>query len=93
MPAILKSWAILPLFVTLNVVTPLAIVFFESVNLNSLGLPAVTVTVVADAAVEPPNAETDATSATSATRTTSADPFRYFLKKPSSLCGNPLPQI
>ena len=48
MPAILKSWLIVPLFVTLNVVTPLAIVFFESVNLNSLGLPAVTVTVVAD---------------------------------------------
>ncbi len=82
--------AILPLFVTLNVVTPLTIDFFDSVNLNSLGLPAVTVTVVADAAFEPPNAETAATSAASATRTTSTDPFRYFLKKPSSLSGTPL---
>ena len=85
LPAILKSWLILPLFVTLNVVTPLTIVFFESVKLNSPGLPAVTVTVVADAVLEPPNAETDATSATAATRTTSADPFRNVLTKPSSL--------
>ena len=47
LPAILKSWLIVPLFVTLKVVTPLTIVFFESVKRNSLGLPAVTATVVA----------------------------------------------
>ena len=40
LPEILKSWLSAPLFVTLNVVTPLPIVFFESVNLNSLGLAA-----------------------------------------------------
>ena len=41
-PAILKSWLTVPRFVTLNVTVPLGTVFFESVNLNSLGFPAVT---------------------------------------------------
>ena len=43
LPAILKLWSIVPLFVTLNVVTPFTIVFFERMKWNSLGLPAVTV--------------------------------------------------
>ena len=47
MPPILKSWGSLPLFVTVNVTAPFATDFFESVNLNSVGLPAVTVTPVA----------------------------------------------
>src|SRR5687768_2699287 len=46
LPTILKSWATLPLFATLNVTAPLGTVRFESVNRNSDGLPAVTATVV-----------------------------------------------
>jgi len=44
----LKSWLIVPRFETLKVTDPFGTVFFESVNLNSLGLPAVTETAVAD---------------------------------------------
>jgi hypothetical protein len=84
LPAILKSCLIMPLFVTLKVVMPFATVLFDSVNLNSVGLPAVTATVVASVELLPPKAETAATSATTAIRTTSADPFRNMLKKPSS---------
>ena len=83
LPEILKSWLSAPLFVTLNVVTPLPIVFFETVILNSLGLPSVTVTVVTSVELDPPNADIAATSETIAIRTTSADPFRNVLKKPS----------
>jgi hypothetical protein len=54
------------------------------VILNSLGLPSVTVTVVAAVELGPPKADTAATSDTAAIRTTSADPFRNVLKKPSS---------
>ena len=46
LPAILKLWSIVPLFVTLNVVMPFTTVFFERMKWNSLGLPAVTLTVV-----------------------------------------------
>ena len=83
LPEILKSWLSAPLFVTLNVVMPLPIVFFETVILNSLGLPSVTVTVVASVELAPPNADIAATSETIAIRTTSADPFRNVLKKSS----------
>jgi hypothetical protein len=78
----LKSWLRPPLLTTLNVVTPLTIVLFESVMRNSLGLPRVTLTVVAAVELEPPNADTAATSATRAISTTSADPFRNVVKKP-----------
>src|SRR4249920_17178 len=37
-PAILKSWAILPLFVTLKITTPAGALFFERMNLNSLAM-------------------------------------------------------
>jgi XRE family transcriptional regulator, regulator of sulfur utilization len=84
LPAILKSWLIVPLFVTLNVVRPLATVRFESVNLNSLGLPAVTATVVAVCWAEPPKAETAATSAASAATTTSNDLIRNVRKRTPS---------
>jgi len=70
--------------VTLKVVMPFATVLFDSVNLNSVGLPAVTATVVASVELRPPKAETAAASDTRAIRTTSADPFRNVLKKPSS---------
>ena len=75
LPAILKSWLIVPLFVTLNVVTPFTIVFFERMKWNSVGLPAVTLTVVAVAASEPPKADTAATSETAAARIAITDPF------------------
>ena len=54
MPPVLhrvKSCGIAPPFVTLKVTGPALTDLVESVNLNSLGLPAVTVTVVAWAAV------------------------------------------
>src|SRR4051794_20645531 len=51
LPAILKSCGRLPLFVTLKVTAPAGTDDFDSLNLNSLGEPAVTVTVVARAAV------------------------------------------
>jgi hypothetical protein len=47
-PVILKSCLTVPLFVTLKVTAPLGTVFFESVNLNSDGFAAVTVTVLAE---------------------------------------------
>src|SRR6476619_1317732 len=47
LPEILKSCSRAPLFVTLNVTTPFADAFFDSVNLSSDGLPAVTFTTVA----------------------------------------------
>jgi len=89
LPAILKSWLSAPLFVTLNVVAPFAIVFFEIVIFNSPGLPSVTVNVVASVELDPPNADIAATSDTIAIRTTSADPFRNVLKKPLLMCGTP----
>ena len=88
LPEILKSWLSLPLFVTLNVVKPLAIVFFESVILNSLGLPSVTVSVVASVELDPPNADIAATSETIAISTTTADPFRNMRKKPPNKVRN-----
>ena len=88
LPEILKSWLSAPLFVTLNVVMPLPNVFFETVILNSLGLPSVTLTVVTSVELEPPNADIAATSETIAIRTTSADPFRNMLKNPP-VCGTP----
>jgi hypothetical protein len=42
-----KSCGMVPLFVYLKVTVPCGTVFVESTNLNSDGLPAVTVTVVA----------------------------------------------
>ena len=66
-PAILKSWLTVPRFTTLKVTVPLGTIFFESVNLNSLGLPAVTETAVAEALA---SAVADTTSATSTARTT-----------------------
>ena len=47
LPEILKSCSRAPLFVTLKVTTPFADDFFDSVNLSSDGLPAVTFTTVA----------------------------------------------
>ena len=47
MPPILKSCVSLPLFVTVNVTTPLATLLFESVKWNSDGVPAATATPVA----------------------------------------------
>src|SRR4029077_2793806 len=53
LPEIWKSWASLPLFVILNVTDPFATDDLDSVKWNSVGLPAVTVMVVAFAAVVP----------------------------------------
>ena len=99
-PAILKSWLRVPRLTTLNVTEPLGTVFFESVNLNSLGLPAVTETVVAD---ELANADTATTSDTTATSTmdfavrlisgcpspwtTAEDPSDWFAHYPSNRIG------
>jgi uncharacterized protein len=47
LPSILKSCSSAPLFVTLKVTTPFVADFFDSVNLSSDGLPAVTLTTVA----------------------------------------------
>ena len=49
-PAILKSCFSVPLFVTRKTTTPLFTALLESVNLSSLGFPAVTRTVCAVAA-------------------------------------------
>jgi len=59
-PAILKLWLTVPRFTTLKVTDPFGTVFFESVNLNSLGFPAVTETAVAEepaSATEPRTSE------------------------------------
>ena len=46
-------------------------------------VPSVTATVVTSVERDPPNADIAATSETIAIRTTTADPFRNVLKKPS----------
>src|SRR4051812_19094286 len=51
LPAILKSCGRVPLFVTLKVTEPAGTDAFDSLNLNSLGEPAATVTVVARGAL------------------------------------------
>src|SRR5256885_4722834 len=73
LPAILKSWAVLPLFVTLKMVTPWRAVFVDNTNLNSL---AFTVTVVAAAAcIRATASGVTASTATRAARTTPVESF------------------
>jgi hypothetical protein len=92
LPAILKSCRSEPLFATANVTVPRGTVFFESANLSSLGLPAVTATVVADVDRALPSAATADVSDTAAASATSADPFQNVLTEPSSRrCGDPEP--
>ena len=75
-PAILKSCESFPLFVTVNVTSPFAALFLLSVNASSDGLPAVTVTVLADCPSELPDATAaNAADAATATATATDDPF------------------
>jgi hypothetical protein len=86
LPPILKSWAIVPLFVTLKTTgTPFFTIFLESVNLNSLGLPAVTVTFCGVAA----QAETATTTAATAAASAATVPLCNVLNFRPSGVGDP----